>query len=92
MEYKYNGVILKLEDILKARMHFCELCLGCVQEALERIKESQQGQFVDSVKNYIEHETNEARKYLEGKYDNTFTFLQRAYFLKTGESVPLFKN
>jgi len=85
MEYKYNGIALKLEDILKTRIYFYELCLDC-------IKEAQENQSVNNIQEYTEYEMNEARKYLEGKHDNTFTFLQRAYFLKTGESVPLFKN
>ena len=81
----YNGINLTLETILKTRIHFYNLCLGCIKEAHEN-------KSVNNIEEYVKYEMTQSKEYLEGKYDNTFTFLQRAYYLQTGESIPIFSE
>ena len=82
MEYKFNGEVLNLENLEKAREWFIKNAFDCIKEAeeetvfvndLEKYRKSKM-EFIDRMKN----ETNFSA-----------TFLQRAYYFQTGKSIAL---
>lgn len=83
MVYKFNGVELKEETIQETRKWFHDNSLACIEEA-------KSGKvFVNDIEYYSKWRTEQAKEYMEGKSDRTVAFLQRAYFIQTGESVAL---
>lgn len=83
---KFNGVELTEETIIKTRKWFAQNCLDCIEEA-------ESGKvFVNDLDTYRQWRLQSREDDLNGKNDNTFTFLQRAHFIQTGESVPMFSN
>jgi hypothetical protein len=80
---RFNGVELTEESIQKTRKLFAEISLDCITEV-------QCGKvIVNDPESYFTWREEEAKEALEGKSDNTLTFLQRAYYVQTGESVAL---
>jgi hypothetical protein len=80
---KFNGVELTKESIQKTRKWFSDNAMAC-------IKEAKSGKvFVNDFEYYSKWRKEESQEYIEGKHDHTLTFLQRAYFIQTGESVAL---
>ncbi len=80
---KFNGVQLTDETIQKTRKWFSDNALACIEEA-------KSGKvYVNDLEYYTKLNLEKSKEYLEGKHQITFTFLQRAYFIQTGESVPL---
>jgi hypothetical protein len=80
---KFNGVELTEESIQKTRKWFSDNAIACIEE-VENGKVR-----VNDCEKYFEMRNKQAKEYLEGKHEITFTFLQRAYFIQTGESVAL---
>ena len=71
------------ETIKLTRQWFATNCDNCMVGA-------KSGDFhVNDLEGYIHQKYNEKHKLLNGDYDHTFTFLQRAYYIETGESVAL---
>ena len=83
---KFNGVELTEETIIKTRKWFAQNCLDCIKEA-----ESGKA-YINDLEAYRKWRLEERENDLNGKNDKTFTFLQRAYFVQTGESVPMFSK
>lgn len=81
--FYFNGVELTKETIQKTRKWFSDNAIACIEE----VKSGKS--WVNDEESYFEQENKNAKEFLEGKYDHTLTFLQRAYFIQTGESVPL---
>ena len=81
----FNGVILTDESVLRTREWFADNCLGCISEAKSGLV------YVNDLEEYIVWQLDSRDRVLAGKDDHTFTFLQRAYFIQTGESVPMLK-
>lgn len=80
---KFNGVTLTSETILTTRQWFADNDQACIDEAVS-------GQVrVNDLPSFIEWKKQSIVDGLAGKWDHTFTFLQRAYFIQTGESVAL---
>ena len=78
-----NGVRLTPETILKTREHFAEIDRRCIEGALS-------GAFhVNDVASYVRWQEEMRDNMLAGKSDHTLTFLQRALWIQTGQSVPL---
>lgn len=79
----FAGVELTPETMQRTREHFAQIYRDCIAEA-------QSGAvFVNDLASYVAwHETLMA-DCMAGKDDHTFTFLQRAHYLQTGESVPM---
>lgn len=84
--YKFNGVALTEETILKTRKWFSDNSLACIEEA-------ESGKvFVNDLNDYREWNLQSSEAALKGEHDHTFTFLQRAHYIQTGESVPMFSR
>ncbi|MBF7012553.1 hypothetical protein QUC32_23170 [Novosphingobium resinovorum] len=78
-----QSVELTADTIQRTRAHFAEICRGCIQEA-------QEGKvYVNDLAHYIRWQTDSEAEFLAGRWDHTFTFLQRAHWLQTGECVAL---
>lgn len=82
---KFNNTDITTETINQTRNHFAQISENCIQGALNK-------EFhVNDVAQYIQWKTNSKKDYLSGKCDHTFTFLQYAYYIQTGECIPLLK-
>lgn len=82
-ELNFNNVQLSEETILKTRKYFHHNALACIEE----VKSGKV--YVNDLEAVIKWETKCASDYIEGKNDHVLAFLQRAYYLQTGESVAL---
>lgn len=80
---RFNGVKLTDESIQKTRKWFHDNAIACIDE----VKNGKV--YVNDRDYYFKWRNKEAKEYMEGKHDYVLTFLQRAYFIQTGESVPL---
>ena len=89
MKQFFNNLSLTESNIKKTRKYF-------YYSSLERIDEVLKGKtFLNDekdVENFIVFELNHAKEYLLGYNDNKPYFLQRAYYIQTGKSVPLTYN
>lgn len=83
---KFNNVELTQETILATRQHFADNRQACIDEILR-------GDVVLPSHNPQEEHFARLRQRavddLAGKHDHTWTFLQRAYWIQTGEMVAL---
>ena len=83
---KFNNVALTEETIQKTRKWFSDNAIACIEEA-------KSGKvYVNDLDYYTKLTEKTAKEYLEGNHQITFTFLQRAYYIQTGESVPMFSS
>lgn len=74
---------LTQESIQAARQWFADNATACIAEA-------QSGAvFVNDLPAYIDWQKKRHADALTGKFDSSFTFRQRAYFIQTGECVAL---
>lgn len=76
-------MIVQQEFILKARTHFANLSMKCIEEAKSGSVK------VNDLDAYVAWNERQITESLEGKWDHTFTHLQYAYYLQTGESIAL---
>lgn len=80
---KFNGIEITEEVMLKTRQYFIDNALACIDDA-------KTGKvFVNNLTDYIAWENKSIERTKAGGNDHTFTFLQHAYYLMTGESVAL---
>lgn len=82
---KFNNVEITAETILKTRQHFVEICEDCIKAATNK------DYFVNDIPKYIEWNKERIELTKAGESDKTFTFMQRAYWIQTGEMVALLK-
>jgi hypothetical protein len=75
--------LITATSILATRQRFAENFRACIDEARQGTVE------VNNLSRYCAWCESCAIDALNGKYDHTITFLQRAWFIQTGESVPL---
>lgn len=83
---KFNNVELSQETILATRKHFADNAQGCIDEVLSG------GVVLPSHtdrEEYFRKCRVRAVNHTVGSYDHTWTFLQRAYWIQTGECVAL---
>lgn len=83
---KFNGVVITQDSIQKCRQWFADNADGCVREAEDGTAPLANHYPLEL---YRAEKTEDKRKSLAGEYDHTFTFLQRAYYIQTGECVAL---
>jgi hypothetical protein len=77
---------LTQDSIQKARQWFAansQVCIDEVQNGAVRVNYPEK-YFAKCRQNIVDA--------LEGRYDNTFAFWQRAYCIQTGECIPLFSK
>ncbi|KAF1011077.1 MAG: hypothetical protein E5299_01498 [Burkholderia gladioli] len=80
----FNGVVITDETIKKTRQWYADNAAHCIAEAESGTVR------VNDLDEYRKWRQQQAARSLDGLDDHTFAFLQRAYFIQTGESVPLF--
>lgn len=74
---------IKPEYMEKARQWFIDNCYACLAEV-------ESGEVtVNDPKAYRIYQLHRIERHKAGAYDHCFTFLQKAYYLQTGESVAL---
>lgn len=80
----YNRVLITPKTLTETYKHFADIQQGCIDEVLNgRVR-------VNDQKDYISKRKAEKEEYLNMNSSNyTFTFLQRAHWLQTGECVAL---
>lgn len=80
---RFNDTEITPETIIQTRQHFADIAQGCIDEATSgEVK-------VNNLQSYIEWQQESIKNALSGKNDFTFTFMQRAYWLQTGEMIAL---
>jgi hypothetical protein len=80
---KFAGVTLTNKTIQQTREWFAANALDCIAEA-------ESGEvFVNDLRAYKQWKQADHAESLAGKWDHTFTFLQRAHTLQTGECIAL---
>ena len=90
MLLRHDAVELTPESIIAARKELADNALACATAARNRSDVLQEGQFyVNDLSRYSVDQQRFANDCLAGRYDHTFTLLQRAYFLQTGISAAL---
>lgn len=78
-----NGVQLTAETIYATRRWFANKAIGCALSA-------QLGEHhVNDLGRYVAWREEAAVSSLDGAGDHTLAFIQRAYFIQTGECVPI---
>lgn len=83
---KFNNVEITPESIAATRAWFADNAQACIDEAT--VGEV----FVNDLTKYVAWQQERMREAMAGAFDRTFTFAQRAYFIQTGESVPMFSS
>jgi hypothetical protein len=83
---KFNGTELTPETIQATRQWFADNADACVREAEDGT--APLASHYPLAKYRAEKAADKADA-LAGKYDRSLTFLQRAYYIQTGESVAL---
>ena len=83
---KFNGTTLTPETIQSTRQWFADNADACVREAEDGTAPLASHYPLEK---YRRDMAERKRAALAGEYDHTLTFLQRAYFIQTGESVAL---
>lgn len=80
---KFNNLVLAPETIQATRQWFADNAQACIDEAVSGAVK------VNDLHGYIKSQERLIEEDLAGVWDHTFTFLQRAYYIQTGESVAL---
>lgn len=76
--------IITQETIIKTRQWFANNQDACIAEVANGSVK------VNDIEKYVSRCIKNKSDFLDGIYDHGFTFIQRAQFIQTGESVPLF--
>lgn len=80
---RFNSVEINQESILKTRLHFAEIYQRCIDGAKNK------DFYVNDLEGYILSEEAKISEVMQGDYDHTLTFMQRAYYLQEGEMIAL---
>lgn len=79
----FNNVELTAQTMQRTRQHFADNAQACIHEVVT-------GEVtVNDPQSYFEWRCEQAVDAMAGKIDHTLTFLQRAYYLQTGEMIAL---
>lgn len=81
-----NPVTITSETITATRQWYADNALACIADA-----ESGEA-WVRDLSEYREWQTQQHSDALDGKWDHTFAFVQRAIFIQTGKSVPMLEK
>ena len=81
---RFNDTLITQETILATRKHFADIAQRCIDDATSgKVR-------VNNLQYYIEWQQGSIDYVMAGKNDHTFTFLQRAYWLQTGDMPAMF--
>lgn len=79
----FNGVTLTAESIAAARQQGAQLCQSCIDEVIG-------GQvYVNDPEQYVRWRREQIGAHLSGAYDGSVAFMQKAYWIQTGEDVAI---
>lgn len=80
---KFNGTDITKESVAACREWFAN-------NADEIIKEAKSGLYhVNDLQAWVNIQEQRKVRAMAGEFDHTLTFMQRAYYIQTGESVAL---
>lgn len=82
----FNGVEITQESIIATRQHFADSYQKCIDGALDGTK--MPASHVN-IQKYVSDLEERKRAMLAGEMQDTFTFIQRAHWIQTGESIAL---
>lgn len=82
----FNGVEITQESVIATRQHFADISQRRIDEALDGT--SPPASHVN-IGDYVIMLEQQKAADLAGANDHTFTFVQRAYWIQTGECVAL---
>ena len=71
------------ESMIATRQWFADNAQACIDEAVSG------DVFVNDLDSYVTWQRERATESMLGHHDHTFTFLQRAWFIQTGECIAL---
>lgn len=80
---KFNQVKITQESINLTRLHFAGIYERCIQGAKDGTM------YVNDVEGYILNQEACISEVMQGDYDHSLTFMQRAYYLQEGEMLAL---
>lgn len=80
---KFNNVELSEATMQATRQHFADNAIACIAEVLDGTVR------VNDPESYYAWQEERAIEALAGNCDHTLTFLQRAYWIQTGDMVAL---
>lgn len=78
-----NNVIITDETIIKTRQWYVANQQACIEEARSGTVK------VNDLYVYEDRCNKNITAIYKGKWDRTFAFMQRAYFIQTGKDLPL---
>ncbi len=79
----FNGVTITPGTIERTRKHFADLCRACIAEAESGERP------VNDLPAYEAWQCESIARVMAGGDDHTLTFMQRAYWLQTGDCPAL---
>ena len=82
----FATVEITTQTIDRTREHFAELGRQCIADAKSGAT------YVNDLPSYVIWQRANIKRFLAGDFDHTFTFLQRAHWLQTGECLPFFSR
>ena len=80
---KFNRIEITQESINLARLDFAGIYERCIQGAMDGTM------FVNDLEGYILNQEACISEVMQGDYDHSLTFMQRAYYLQEGEMLAL---
>jgi DNA-binding transcriptional regulator YdaS (Cro superfamily) len=80
---RFNGEELTEQSMQQAREWFAANAQTCIDDAVAGLV------LVNDIRTYIKWQQILKDDTLAGSYDHTLTFLQKAYWIQTGECVAL---
>lgn len=79
---RFANVDITDATIMATRKWFADNQTACMNEVVSgQVK-------VNNIKSYFEYCRQSAQDALDGKWDHTFAFMQRAHTIQTGECIP----
>ena len=88
-----KDLVLTPETIVKTRAWYAENAYAMIAEAREYVETNgERGTRVNDLTSHAVWCEGMASASLRGEGDHTFAFVQRAVYIQTGESVPLFSK
>jgi hypothetical protein len=83
MSYKFNGLILSVQTLQATDLHFAEIQQACIDEV------NVGGLRVNNKTQYLHNCERAKIESLGGRARNSVTYLQRAYWIQTGDCMGL---
>lgn len=82
----FNGVTITQESIIACRKWFADNADACIREAEDGTAPLASHYPIEL---YREKMVERKEAALAGEFDHTFTFIQRAHYIQTGECIAL---